>query len=325
MLRLLLFLLLAASLNSTHYARAQSVVAVPPSLTDRRLTDADSHRVMLPVGPPRQQLLVYMVGTFCTVRSSLEVPKLAARLGYHVICLDYNNHFAAGQLVEKSRHKALFYDRFRHELVTGDNVLPEADLRAHDAIIPRLTTLLAYLQRTQPGQGWDQYLIKNEIQWQHLALAGHSQGASHAAWMAKHYVVARVIMAGGPLDHWKTSSGQEKNPAWVNQKSQTPLNRWFWLGHIDDEFGYHRMQRVAQALGVRGWSTPLEITDTWYDEPPVIPATTRAFKMVSRGPDPKNNHCAVAIDSLMPGPPQRPLLQPAWQHMLVAPVRGGVK
>ena len=60
--------------------------------------------------------------------------------------------------------------------------------------------MLTYMHATYPNEGWGQYLVGGAPNWSVITVAGHSQGAGHAGYMAKLHVLDRVAMFSGPGD-----------------------------------------------------------------------------------------------------------------------------
>jgi predicted esterase len=53
-----------------------------------------------------------------------------------------------------------------------------------------------------PFESWAQYLATpDSIDWSNIIVGGHSQGAGHAAYLAKFNSVNRVLLFSGPNDY----------------------------------------------------------------------------------------------------------------------------
>ncbi|WNG41422.1 hypothetical protein F0U61_52820 [Archangium violaceum] len=87
------------------------------------------------------------------------------------------------------------------------------DMGYYDGIEARLIRLLVFMRDSQdPAGGWGAYLtpsnctgtkntaIPCDIVWNKLIVAGHSQGAGHAAVIGKDHPVDTVVMLAGPTD-----------------------------------------------------------------------------------------------------------------------------
>src|SRR6266849_6682695 len=126
---------------------------------------------------------------------------------------------------------------FRQRRLFGDPTPSSADDQPAESIVNRLTKLLQYLERSHPDEGWGSYLANGVPDWQRIAVAGHSQGAGMAAFLAKRTPVARVVLLSGPVDFvWPS-----REPApWLTAPSATPSERWYGL--------YHGKERQALLL-----------------------------------------------------------------------------
>src|SRR5207249_4894448 len=85
--------------------------------------------------------------------------------------------------------------------------------------------------------GWKQYIDNNQIQWENIIVAGHSQGAGHAAYLGKRFPVAKVLIFAGPQDYLNNFNA----PAgWLSDKSKTAASRYFAFLHVKDPFGFKK-------------------------------------------------------------------------------------
>ena len=117
--------------------------------------------------------------------------------------------------------------------IYGDGISldPSFDNTSAESIVNRLVKLLAYLDRQDPQQGWGAYLEGGAPNWSRIALAGQSQGAGMAAYIAKKQVIGRVILFSSPWD-FVTSNGNVRTLApWIATPSKTPPDRWFGAYH----------------------------------------------------------------------------------------------
>lgn len=184
-----------------------------------------------------QNLLVFLTGTSGSPFGVINFLKVAAEGGYRAIGLEYDDTPAAAQVCQRERDRSC-YERFREKRIYGTNVTDEiADLPA-ESIVNRLTKLLEYMDRNDPGEGWGDYLENGKPKWERIAVAGHSQGAGMAAFIAKHERVARVILFSGPQDYYGWD--HEIAPWITDGKSATPQERWY--------AAYHKKEREASAL-----------------------------------------------------------------------------
>ena len=181
-------------------------------------------------------LLVFFPPTGGMPVNSWPFMKAAAKTGYRVIGLEYDNAVSIPQTCGKNPDPTCS-DRFRQKRVFGDDVTKDIDDLPAEAIVTRLTKLLEYLDTHHHGEGWGRYLVNGRPKWSRIAVAGHSQGAGMAAYIAKREKVARVIVLSGAWD--RTEVTKEWAP-WVTSSSATPLDRWY--------AAYHEKESRADAM-----------------------------------------------------------------------------
>jgi pimeloyl-ACP methyl ester carboxylesterase len=126
----------------------------------------------------------------------------------------------------------------RQRRIFGDDRTRRIDDKPAEAIVNRLVKLLAALAREHPAEGWGPYLDDGAPRWERIVVAGHSQGAGMAAFIAQRRRVARVVLFSGPWDFF----GPEARLApWIRKgPGETPAERWF--------AAYHEQENAAQAI-----------------------------------------------------------------------------
>ena len=113
--------------------------------------------------------------------------------------------------------------------------------------------------------------------WQRIAVAGHSQGAGMAAFLAKRTPVARVALLSGPLDFVWPSHGPAPSLA---APSATPGERWYGLYHGEER----QAALLRQAYGALG----------------LAPDQIRVLRLAPDGWAPDAFHKSVVVDPLTP-------------------------
>jgi hypothetical protein len=184
-------------------------------------------------------LLVFLPGTGGVPPGPLDYLKEGADAGYRVISLDYND--TPSVAVYCPRQKPDCSERFRRMRLYGDITLsPQLDNTKPESIVNRLVKMLRYLDAKDPSAGWSQYLDGDQPKWGRIAFSGQSQGAGMSAFIAKHHVVARVILFSNPWDYVKLKDGTRQLASWIAEPSKTPVARWYG--------GYHEKERMAYLL-----------------------------------------------------------------------------
>lgn len=308
------FILVGILFLKIFVSKAQNPILVRPSQTLAALKDTDTCLVFLPEGKAKKTLLVHLIGTNGRVSSTTLFPKFASKEGYHVISLAYNNEYAARELVRKAADKKNYFDNFREQLCFGKENLEEIKVNRINCIVNRLTVLLHYLEKNYPDDGWGHFLEGRMINWKRVALSGHSQGAGHAARLAKRFETKRVILFGGPSDGYYNASAPDTTemPIWVSISSATPENRYFSFLHHKDPFGYNHQKRIADSLGIEP-RTPCEAL------PGEVPKKCKQF--YSTIPDSKNPHSAMILDAFLPIQNGVNTYENVWKYLLLSKVK----
>jgi predicted esterase len=185
-------------------------------------------------------LLVFLTGTGGEPPGPIAFLHAAADAGYRVISLDYNDEPAVA--VYCPRKPPACSGDFRRMRIFGDGISidPSINNTGAESIVNRLVKLLAYLDRQDPHERWRAYLDNGSPNWSRIALAGQSQGAGMAAYVAKKRAVARAILFSSPWDFVATSGNVETPAPWLATPAETPPERWFG--------GYHARENMAALL-----------------------------------------------------------------------------
>jgi predicted esterase len=213
------------------------VYRIAPHETDPAITRFDlPHYVAFDAPPdPAANLLVFMSGTGGAPAGTSEFLGVAVSRGYRVISLAYNDTPAVVAICTRNPDPACS-GKFRQKRIFGDDVLASIDDQPAESIVNRLAKLIAALDRAHPAEGWGQYLDGAAPKWSRIAVAGHSQGAGMAAYLAQRRTVARVILFSSPWDFY----GQQQLAPWIKGTGDTPAERWFGA--------YHKKENTAPLI-----------------------------------------------------------------------------
>ena len=187
-------------------------------------------------------LYVHLPGSGGLPEDYQSVTACAASCGYHVVTLAYPNWPAVRILIKGITDPDLL-ESIRQERLFGEDCTDAVDVSRADSIENRLIRLLQYNHQTHPDEEWDLYLTPdNKLKWDRIVVGGHSQGAGHAAYLAKVYDLTGIIMFAGPGD-FITGSG----PApWLYYQNVTPPERMYAFTHKFDPVaqGFFMTQRI---------------------------------------------------------------------------------
>jgi len=220
--------------NSTSgTTRTDFTQTISPNLTDplvQTINGNDHYVSFLSSVTPRNQLVVFFGGTNSTTDRLHLFCDFAASKGFHVINLAYPNTVAAEACSNSSDMDCA--TKFRAEIAFGIDGSPLVSVNYANSIENRLKKLLEYLVQKDPTGLWQQYLQNGTIVWNKLILSGHSQGAGHAAYIAKLKNVNRVIMFSGPNDFSNVANAPFN---WLSSSSVTPSANYYAFFHLRDD------------------------------------------------------------------------------------------
>jgi hypothetical protein len=144
--------------------------------------------------------------------------------------------------LECRKHQPDCYDFYRREIAFGQNGSPLVAVNHKNSILFRIQSLLQYLHSQNPAV-WATFFDGAKIHWDKIVLAGHSQGAGHAAFLAKNFYTAGVILFSGPHDYSPKGAAP-----WLLRPSKTPENRFFAFLHEKDFFGLDNQLMACRLL-----------------------------------------------------------------------------
>ena len=300
--------------HAAKFLAGSSGLQVLPSDTDGAIRTYNvPHFVYSPVGPPRNQLFVFLPGTGRSPPIAARFTTEATTLGYHVVQIAYDH--GVHPRIPRNDSDPDAFARYRWAIIEGGS-LPylSAPISRAESIENRVIKLLAYLDAHYPGQGWGQFLRSGAINWDKAVLGGHSQGGGHAAIMATRYRVARVICTGSPKDHSRVFNA----PARWYANRMTPPQRFFAFNNTHDRAGctHDELVENLKALGVAQVGG---IANVDASSPPYGHA--RVLFTSWPGPDAHvrslDAHKSVIADDI----PQNgaALFSPVWRYMLSEP------
>ena len=185
-----------------------------------------------------KKLLISIPGTTGPGDVMRSFDSVAALEGYHAISIDYPNNRNTATLINSTDKEA--FNKFRQELDFGTPVSDSVNVDSLNSIINRITTLVIYLAKTRPAEGWNNFLDHDHIIWQLVTLAGHSQGAGHVSYIAHAFRVHKVIMLSGPQDFL---SNFDMPAPWLSDPSKTPYSNYYSFLHDGDAYNTQRQIR----------------------------------------------------------------------------------
>lgn len=236
-------------LMSSRLSAAVKVLRVDPQQTGPGIAMVHGPHIAVydPQATPRHQLYLFLAGTGRSAESSLLMDRVFAGWGYHAISLDYEDNVIAVTCAHSSNSAC--FDNYRRAIVTGAPVSAKVRVDAANSILNRLARLLSYLVEFDPEGGWNQFVTDGQPAWSLIIVAGHSQGAGHAAYIGKLFTVNRVLMFSGPQDYLDNLN--EPAP-WQAREGATPPSRFFAFLNLQDPFNvHHQIANCMELMSMR--------------------------------------------------------------------------
>jgi len=212
---------------------AVKVLRVDPHATDPAIESVHGPHIAAydPQAVSRHRLFLFLPGTRASAAGGLKIVSTFAGWGFHAISLDYEDNVVAVSCAHSLDPTT--FGRYREAIVTGAPVSAKIAVNRANSILNRFQKLLLYLAQHDPDGGWGQFVRDGQPVWKRILVAGHSQGAGHAAYIGKLYRVDRVLMFSGPQDYMDDLG----RPApWQARKSATPPSRYFAFLNLEDPF-----------------------------------------------------------------------------------------
>lgn len=246
---------LVVVLSTAAYAE-DNVLKVDPPHTDAAIEAVHGPHLVLydPAVPSNHRLLLYFVGTGVHAEGAFAIGQSFARLGYHVISLDYENSVLAASCVHSTDSSC--FDRYRAAIVAGTPGSDKIHVDPANSILNRFQKLLAYLVKEDAGGGWNEFFVDGKPVWNRVVLAGHSQGSGHAGYIGKMYRVDKVLMFSGPQDYL---SDLDRPAPWQLRPSATPPSRFYAFLNVNDPFNERHQVANCEAMMIPGNVQPFMV------------------------------------------------------------------
>jgi hypothetical protein len=265
--------------------------------------------------PGNSKLFVFMPGTRNVPASWLLLEQEAARMGFAVIGLMYQNDVEVINACRANPDPDCS-GNMRLEILDGIDRSGFVNVTPANGVFNRLTKLLTYLDGQYPDEGWSRFLQGGEPKWSQIVVSGQSQGSGEAALIGKLYHVDRVVMFSGPPEQ----RIPEEIDRWISIGA-TPAAKYFALYHDQDHVvAGIRVNLPAFDLERFGPPVQVELSAPPYDGAHILFTDLRP----TLGYAQPNAHQSTARDNNTPiGPDGVPLLRDAWRYLLRNGTQGG--
>lgn len=229
----------------------------------------------------------------------------ALRDGYHVLGLDYWN--LGKTLSGTCQADPHCYGQVQRNRFDGSRPSASSSVRPSGSIVSRFRDAIAYLRDHDPDGGWGRFARDDQdIAWNDIVVAGHSQGGGEAAYIAHIRSVRGAVMFSSPVE----SLGAE-HAAWMDRPGRTPVDRMYAIDDVRDVFG-PRIRGSWTVLGLDGAHGPFR-TDT---APPGTGGDPHAILTDIRIGTPAQSHSRIIKDSTPRSADGTPRMLPLWQWLL---------
>ena len=286
---------------------------VAPATTDSNYgINQGDHAITINTNLSINKLFLFLGGTNTSSNSNYysTLRDFAANLGYDVIKLSYVDSVAAATLTNSN--DSLVFNKYREEINFGTPVSSDVTVDTLNSNYIRFLKLLQYLDVNYPSQNWGQYLLSpTSIDWSKIAIGGHSQGAGHASYLAKHFSMERVLMFSGPNDYSTTFSNSAN---WLRQSGVTPTNNHFVYLSLNDEI----VDFSKQFVNISGLGMLMNDDTTLVDNiaPPY------GFSQALYTVQPPQ---LIILNHNVPPIKNTSINHNAWTYMLTTPIITGIK
>lgn len=276
---------------------------VTPSSTESGIDPSydAAHYFSAPVVTPQNKLFVFLSGTGGVPRDYQDILREGAVRGYHVIGLTYVDGTEVNAYCSGATDPAC-WGNVRSEIIYGNGTSNLLTVSPANSIVGRLSALLTYLSTAYPSENWSQFLSGGTPAWSKIVVGGHSQGAGHAAYLAKAQNLAGVCVFDSP-DDGNLSAGPA---SWLSQPNTASTTGMYGFTNQDDAIAsFSGVTRNWSLIGIPG--SPQDVDGI---QPPyggshqlytVVPASVTS-----------DTHGFTIIDYATPSQNGIPVYTPVW-------------
>ena len=242
------------------------------------------------------------------------VLSMAAYAGYRTIGLSYDNTSSVSSMCTGSTCGDDCHGKVREEAILGLDRSSLLVVEKGDSILERLYTTLVGLHEEDIADGtnhygWDAYYVPlggapelsfNNIVWNKIVVAGFSQGAGHAALIAKEILVEGLVVFDGADDECLNASLIEQPADWMLDLVDVSADRpRYALAHARTQTPPYVAPLTWLSLGF-GVSGADDLDNIVMEYPPFNAAFTTQLPVAD--PD-CSQHNSMARDECMPTNP----------------------
>jgi hypothetical protein len=211
---------------------AWTAFVVPRVVDPAASSDLLPHYVAFdPSATPRNELFVFLGGFLASPAETTLIVQQAAANGFHAVGLSYPKPAQSGPACQTNPDEGCF-EAFRTSVIEGSAPDSPVSVSQADSILNQLAKLLTYLASQHPTEGWEAYLDSGAPRWSSIRLAGHSEGGTHAALIAREESVIRLCLFEAPLDLIGAVSARRHLAPWIQAGGATSAERIYGFRHV---------------------------------------------------------------------------------------------
>lgn len=202
------------------------------------------------------KLFIFFPASASNPSMDLLILKNAALNGFHAIGFPYANQDVVALLCANDPDISC-QAKIREETLSGLDASTKVNVSVADSVNNRMISILKYLAQSFPSQGWSNYYLGDQVNWDLLRLSGHSQGGGVAAYAAIKNSVDRVCTFSSPADF---NNDLDIPADWVVNTGSTAASRIYGLGSTKDAIvPWVNLQKIWNNLGMGTFGVPVSI------------------------------------------------------------------
>jgi hypothetical protein len=286
---------------------------VLPQTTDPTITTGLSTQyAYLPKEPNvrKNKLFIFLSGTFAKPQTYLKILKTASEYGYHAIGIHYQNTQDVGSYCGNTNDDQCDANVLK-EFFTGIDYSPNVNVGKSNGFTNRIQKMLLHLDNQKPNENWKQFLSSsNEIRWELVSLAGHSQGSGHTFYISKQVNLLRASLFSGP-NGFTLANGTY--PSWVSTTGATPNNKVYGFSNkMDNLSQWTFVSKVWNTIGLTGTQINVDTQTDFGGSHQLFTEVVPPSTPGSASP----THGSTSVDIVTPvNQNGRPKFENVWKYM----------
>lgn len=183
------------------------------------------------------KLFVFFPGSDGSALDTQRIADAIGSTGIRVLVLEYENHVSTNDICGTDD---ACYANVRQARMEGSDsgnpvIVQGADSVNYVIVSSTADGIKNRLLRALMALNWTQFYEGDQILFNKIIFGGFSQGAGMAAWVGKHYPVARVCQFSGTWDGWQPGgTGHPSTWLYASSADKTPPGSFYGFSHQND-------------------------------------------------------------------------------------------